>query len=98
MRGAVAADAAEQDKLRQRSASEEERRAEVVDARAFRAVAGVAPTAAAAMGSGGGGVRARGWRRQFFLDEEETAEKVRSSSNRPAQTNADFVRLFYLFF
>ena len=50
MRGAVAADAAEQDKLRRRSANEEERRAEVVEARAFRAVAGVAPAAAAAMG------------------------------------------------
>lgn len=56
MRGAVAADAAEQDKLRRRSAGEEERRAEVVDARAFRAVAGVAPAAAAAMGG-------RRWRR-----------------------------------
>ena len=50
MRGAVA-DAAEQERPRRLRASEEERRVEVVERRAFLAVVGVAPAAAAAMGA-----------------------------------------------
>jgi hypothetical protein len=48
MRGAVA-DAAEQERLRRLRASEDERRVEVVERRAFLAVVGAAPAAAAAM-------------------------------------------------